>query len=444
MQDCDLIIAAEWLAPVVPTGVVYARGAVAVRDGRVLAVGEKTSITRDWNARETVERPGCLLTPGLINTHTHAAMTLMRGAADDVPLAEWLSQHIWPLEGEHVSADMVRDGTRLAMAEMIRGGITCFNDMYFFPDTVAEMASAARMRASVGLIVIDFETVWARDANEYLAKGMAVYDEYAGNPLITCQFAPHAPYSVSDATLRRIHTLADQLDIGVHIHLHETTAELRDYLDNHGQRPFAHLQDIGMVNANLLAVHMTALSDEEIAAAGAAGISVAHCPESNLKLASGMAPVAKLLAAGANVALGTDGAASNNDLDLIGEMRTAALLGKGVSGDASALPATTVLEMATINGARALGLEEHCGSIEAGKWADISCIDLRGLHTTPTYDPVAALVYSASRTDVCDVWVAGKPLLTDGELTTIDEAAVRERTQEWAARIHKSIKARSS
>lgn len=409
--------------------------ATAVSNGRIVAVGPRDAVSAQWQARESVDRPDGMLIPGLINAHTHAAMSLMRGVADDTPLETWLNDHIWPLEAEHVTAEMVRDGTRLAMAEMIRGGVTCFNDMYFFPDIVAEAASAARMRASVGLIVIEFETAWAASADEYLSKGMAVYDEFAANPLISMQFAPHSPYTVSEETLARIHTQADQLDIPVHTHLHETAGEIALQVESRGERPFAQLERLGMLNTGLLAVHMTQLTDNEIEAAGRARISVVHCPESNMKLASGIAPVAKLIAAGVCVALGTDGAASNNDLDMIGEMKTAALLGKIAANDASALSAHTVLEMATINGARALGIDDQTGSLEVGKWADIACIDFTGVHTAPIYDPVSTLVYSADRNDVRDVWVAGKPLLENRTLTTIDEAATLSRAREWGGRI---------
>ena len=366
-------------------------------------------------------------------------MALFRGIADDLPLEQWLQQHIWPLEGAHVTADFVRDGARLAMAEMLRGGTTCFNDMYFYPDVVAESAIDARMRASLGLIVIDFPTVWAADADEYLKKGVAVYDQFAGHPLVSLQFAPHSTYAVGEDTLARVRVQADQLDIGIHTHLHETAAEVSAHGERHGERPFAQLRRQGFVNGTLLAAHMVHADDAEIAAAGDSGMSVAHCPESNLKLASGIADVPRLLDAGVNVALGTDGAASNNDLDMIGEMRTAALLAKTKAGDASVVPAATVLEMATRNGARALGIEQHTGSLEPGKWADIACIRLDRPHTAPCTDPLSALVYSAGRDDVSDVWVAGRPVLENRKLLTIDEDAVVARAREWAQRFQATM-----
>ncbi|MFK8052047.1 MAG: TRZ/ATZ family hydrolase [Woeseiaceae bacterium] len=438
MKNCDLLVSAGWVATVGGNNGTIRRGSVAVSDGKIIDVGTQAELRDRWQPRETIERPRSVLIPGLINSHTHAAMSLFRGIADDLPLQTWLTDHIWPAEARHISADMVRDGTRLAMAEMIRSGTTCFNDMYFFPDTVAEAASEARMRTSIGLIVIEFETAWAKTPDEYLQKAMAVYDAFAQNPLVTMQFAPHSPYAVSEETLQRIHTQADQLDIGVHTHLHETAGEIDTHLAERSERPFAQLDRIGLINNSLVAVHMTQLTDEEIARSANRGISVIHCPESNLKLASGMAPIAKLIAAGVNVALGTDGAASNNDLDMLGEMKTAALLGKGVAQDASAMSASQVLEMATLNGAKALRLDDSIGSLETGKWADMVCVDLDTLHTTPTFDPISCLVYSAGRDNVTDVWVAGRQLLNEKALTTIDEQAVKTRARDWEQRVQAS------
>ena len=434
MQTCDLILAAHWVAPVDGQRRLIENGAVVIDGGRIAAVDTQDAITAQWDARKRVDRPDALLTPGFVNAHTHAAMALFRGIADDVPLDTWLNQHIWPLEAQHVTPDFVRDGTRLAMAEMLRGGITCFNDMYFFPDVVAEAVIEARMRASIGLIVIDFPTVWADDPDGYLKKAVAVYDSHARHPLVSFQFAPHSPYAVSEETLARVRVQADQLDIGVHTHLHETAAEVANHVADRDERPFSQLDRQGFVNQTLLAAHMVHIDEDEIARAGASGMSVVHCPESNLKLASGMAPVTALVEAGVNVALGTDGAASNNDLCLIGEMRTAALLAKAESGNARSLPAETVLEMATINGARALGIDADTGSLEPGKWADITCIALDRPHTTPCPDPLSTLVYAAGNGDVSDVWVAGRAVLEQRKLVTIDEDAVLSRARDWAAR----------
>ncbi|MEM7765307.1 MAG: TRZ/ATZ family hydrolase [Pseudomonadota bacterium] len=438
MQQCDLLLTARWVVTVDDDNRVLDNAGLAIRGGRIVAIDSEDSLRRQWQAREHIDCGRAALLPGLVNTHTHAAMSLFRGIADDVPLETWLNEHIWPLEGQHANADFVRDGTRLAIAEMIRSGTTCFNDMYFCPDVVAEVANEARIRASIGLIVIEFPTVWASGPDEYLSKAMQVYDAHAADTLLSMQFAPHSTYAVTEATLKRVRTQADQLDIGVHIHLHETVAEVQQHAAQHGERPFATLDRLGLVNDRLLAVHMTQLSSDEIARAAERGISIAHCPESNMKLASGSAPVADLISAGVNVALGSDGAASNNDLDLFGEMRSAALLGKVTSADASRPSAAEVLRMATAGGATALGIDEVTGSLSAGKSADVIAVRMDQPHTTPCFDPVGAIVYAAGRSDVSDVWVAGRRLMNARQLTTIDESSILERAVEWQSRLGKA------
>jgi 5-methylthioadenosine/S-adenosylhomocysteine deaminase len=362
-------------------------------------------------------------------------MSLMRGLADDLPLMNWLNEHIWPAEGKWVSSDFVRDGTRLAMAEMLRGGTTCFNEMYFFPDEVARQVEHAGMRAVVGLIVIDFPTAWAQDAEEYINKGIALNDELKHSPLIRTAFAPHGPYTVSDAPLQKVVMYAEELDIPIHMHIHETVAEIEGSLAQYGKRPLARLDELGLLGPRLLAVHMTQLEETEIVRLAETNSSVVHCPESNLKLASGFCQVQKLIDAGVNVALGTDGAASNNDLDMFGEMRTAALLAKGVAGDASALPAAEALEMATLNGARALGLGEVCGSLVSGKAADIVAVKMDDLETQPLYHAISQLVYATGRDKVTDVWVAGRHLLKERRLTTLDEEAILASVRQWREKI---------
>jgi 5-methylthioadenosine/S-adenosylhomocysteine deaminase len=435
MEKVDTLIKARWVAPVAPAGGVLTNHAVAIRQGRILDLLPIEDALERYEASEQVDRPGHLLIPGLVNAHTHAAMTLLRGLADDLALMDWLRHHIWPAEQRWVSAEFVEHGAELAMAEMLLSGTTTFSDMYFFPEVVARTAARIGMRASVGMILIKFPTVWAGDPAEYLRKGLALRDEYKGHPLVSTTFAPHAPYTVDDEYLVKIRRLADELEVPVQTHLHETAEEVLGSVVDCGARPLARLDRLGLVSPMLMAVHMTQLENGEIDRLAAAGSSVVHCPESNLKLASGFCPVAELLAAGVNVCLGTDGAASNNDLDMIGEMRTAALLAKGVAGRADAVTARQTLEMATINGARALGLAESIGSIETGKWADLCCVDLERPATWPVYDPVAQLVYAASRDQVEDVWVAGRRLVADGRLTRIDEAAIVARAGAWRDRI---------
>jgi 5-methylthioadenosine/S-adenosylhomocysteine deaminase len=434
MQDADLIVLPRWLVPVEPAGVVLEDHALVVRGGRIADVLPAARARQSWQARETLALPRHALAPGLVNLHTHAAMTLLRGLADDLPLMEWLQGHIWPAEGQHVSRAFCDDGVRLACAEFIRGGITCFNDMYMFPEATAAIASAAGLRSAVGLIVLDFPTAWAQPG-EYVHKGLELHDRLKGEPLVRTVFAPHAPYTVSDAPLREVRKYAAELGIPIHMHVHETADEVDQAVKATGKRPWQRLKDLGLVGPDLIAVHMTQLTDAEIADCAQHGVTVAHCPESNLKLASGFCPVDKLLKAGVNVALGTDGAASNNDLDLLGEMRTAALLAKGVAGDARALPAPAALHMATLAGARALGLDQEIGSLKAGKAADFIALDLSEASAQPLYNVISQIVYASARHNVTDVFVAGRALMRAGELLTVDEPAAIAAAQAWRAKI---------
>ncbi len=435
MITVDTLLHCRWIAPVEPVAQVLEHHTLVIHEGRILDLLPSDRARASYRATMEHELDTHLLIPGFVNAHTHAAMSLLRGLADDLPLHEWLNGHIWPAESRWVNEEFVHDGTQLAMAEMLRGGTTCFNDMYYFPNVTARAASGCGMRACIGLIVIDFPTVWAADSAEYISKGLAVHDHYHGDPLIRTLFAPHAPYTVSDAPLSHLRILADELDLGIHMHVQETAGEVDQAVELTGKRPLVRLHELGLVAPDLLAVHMTQLTSEEIAEFAAAGAHVVHCPESNLKLASGICPAQALLAAGINVALGTDGAASNNDLDMIGEMRTAALLGKIASNDASALPAYTVLRMATLNGAIALGLGDQIGSLVKGKWADLAAINLDTLETQPLFDPVSQLVYASSREQVTDVWVAGVQLLKKRQLTTLDGADILERAHAWQRRI---------
>ena len=435
MEQVDTLINARWIIPVEPHETVLEHHSLALRDGRIAALLPQAEAAARYRAAAVVELAAHALIPGLINAHTHAAMSLLRGLADDLPLMEWLQEHIWPAEGAWVSPEFVRDGTELAVAEMLRGGTTCFNDMYFFPDETARSAAAAGMRAVVGMILIDFPTAWAQNADDYLSKGLAVHDEFRHHPLISTAFAPHAPYTVSDAPLQRVQTLAEELDVPIHMHIHETEHEVTEAAQQNGLRPLARLEQLGLLSPHLLGVHMTQLSDGEINAYGRAGGHVVHCPESNLKLASGFCPVQRLLEAGVNLALGTDGAASNNDLDMFSEMRSAALLAKAVARRASAVPAARALAMATLGGARALGLEEETGSLVAGKAADVVAVNLGEAETQPVYHPVSQLVYACGRDKVTDVWVAGRHVLKDRVLTTVDEHDILAKAQAWQQKI---------
>ena len=410
----QFLVSARWVVPVEPAGAVLEHHAVAVRDGAIEAVVPAQAGTR-FDDYERIDLPDHVLIPGLVNAHTHAAMSLMRGMSDDLPLMRWLQEHIWPAETMHVSPEFVRDGTALACAEMLRGGITCFNDMYYFPEAALEAAQAAGMRAALGLIVIDFPTAYASDPADYLRKGFELRDRSREDPLVSFCLAPHAPYTVSDATFRQIATFAAELDLPVHVHLHETEHEIERSLAEHGVRPLERLRRLGLLGPGLIAVHAVHLQEDEIQLLAREGCSVAHCPSSNLKLASGFAPIEALRNAGVNICLGTDGAASNNRLDILNEMRTAALLAKAVARDASAFPEHAALRAATLGGARALGLGARIGSIEPGKRADLVAVALRGPELTPCYDPVSHLVYAAGREHVTHVWVDGEQRIANGE-----------------------------
>ena len=434
-EPADTVIEARWVIPIEPARDVLADHSVVISGDRITAILPTVEARAKYQARQRFELAGHALIPGLINLHTHAAMTLMRGLADDLTLMDWLNQHIWPAEMKHVSEQFVYDGTRLACAEMLRGGVTCFNDMYFFPQAAARAARDAGMRAGLGLIVIEFPTPYAADAQDYLSKGLALRDELRNEPLLSFCLAPHAPYTVSDKSLRQIATFASELDLPVHMHVHETVAEIEQSLKEHGVRPLQRLADLGLLGPGLIAVHTVHLEPREIELFAQHGCHVAHCPSSNLKLASGLAPVRALLAAGVNVALGTDGAASNNRLDMFAEIRLAALLAKGITGDATALPAWQALEMATLGAARALGFDNKIGSLRPGKFADLAAVRLDDIETSPCYDPLSHLVYAAGREQVSHVWVNGKLVLDDRQLTTIDTQEVIATAAYWRARI---------
>lgn len=434
-QAIDLLLTPRWLIPVEPAGVVLEQHAVAIDDGKVVAILPADEAHARFQPARQRGLDQHVLLPGLVNLHCHAAMTLLRGVADDLPLMDWLQNHIWPAEGRHVSPQFVHDGTLLACAEMLRGGVTCFNDMYFFPEAAIEAALSAGMRIAAGITVLEFPTPYATDAQDYLSKGLATRDRFRGEPLVAFTIAPHAPYTVSDATFRNVLTLSEQLGLPIHVHLHETAGEVSDSLRDHGLRPIERLERLGLLSPNLIAIHAVHLDAMDIERLAHHGCSVGHCPTSNLKLASGIAPIAKLLAAGVNVGIGTDGAASNNRLDSMAEMRLAALLAKGASGDATALPAHQAISAATLGGARALGIDGQTGSILPGKCADLCALRIDDLALAPCYDVASHVVYAMGREHVSDVWIDGRERVTDGRLVGLDIADLAQRAQTWRYRI---------
>jgi 5-methylthioadenosine/S-adenosylhomocysteine deaminase len=435
LQEVDSIIQARWLVPMTDKGLVLENHSLIVQHNMIREILPNDEALNYFQSKNIYKLDQHIVIPGLINSHGHAAMSLLRGFADDMPLKAWLEEKIWPAEGLWVNEKFVSDGAELAIAEMLLSGTTTFTDMYFFPDHVAKAAVKNNIRAHLASPVLDFPTVWAQNAEEYIHKAMELHDNYKNNEHVYVGFGPHAPYTVSDEPLRKIATLASELDIVIHMHVHETAHEVEESLSKDGRRPLARLHDLGLLIPNLQCVHMTQLTDEEIALLADTGASVVHCPASNLKLASGSCPVTRLLNKDINVALGTDGCASNNELNMLNEMRLAALMGKGVADDAGSSTAWDVLSMATINGARQMGLGDQIGTLESGKFADITAVNLNQINSMPVYNAVASLVYSAQASQVSHVWVGGQLNVENGDLCNMNQDALIAKAQQWSDKI---------
>lgn len=418
-----------------PAGKVLEDCSVIINNGKIAAILPDREARRRFSATATYQLPNCALMPGLVNTHGHGAMSLLRGLADDLPLHPWLNDHIWPTEGRWVSEEFVRDGTELAIAEMLLSGTTCFSDMYFFPDQVAAVARHAGIKAQVAFPVLEFPSTWARTAEEYIHKGLALYDDLKDDSLISIAFGPHAPYTVTDETLHKVVALAGELDAAIHIHLHETAGEVEEALAGEGRRPLDKLLTFGALGPQTQCAHMTQVSPSDLEALQRTGAHVLHCPHSNMKLASGFCPTQELLDGGVNVALGTDGAASNNSLSLFSAMNLASLIAKGLTGNAGALGAKQSLAMATINGALALDRKTETGSIETGKAADLIAVDLSALQSQPLYNPVSQLVYTDCSRQVSHVWVNGRLLVAEGKLQTLDHDQLIDKARYWQQKI---------
>ncbi len=439
MQQVQTLIHGNCIVPVNDAAAdderVLSNHTIAIQDGRIIDVLNTEGAKQKYTSASSIDYKHHIIIPGLINSHTHAAMSLFRGLAKDLPLMEWLQNHIWPAEQKWVNEEFVQVGTQLAIAEMLRGGVTCFNDMYFYAETTAHEVTKSGMRALIGMILLDFPTQYAKDADDYFAKGLALHDQYKAHPLVKCAFAPHAPYTVSNSPLERVAMLANELVLPVHIHLHETEEEISQSLDQYNMRPIQRLHEIGLINSNLLAVHMTHLQDDEMDLIAEHSANIVHCPQSNQKLASGFCQVQKLADKNVNITIGTDSCASNDDLDVLSEMHSAALLAKAVANDAAAFPAYEVLRSATINAAKAFGMDQDIGSLEIGKSADLCVIDIETLEALPMYEPIGKLVYATQRNQVTDVWVAGKQLLSDRKLLTMDQTEILAKTLEWNKKI---------
>ena len=434
-EAVDKLISARWVLPMTPNSAVLDHHSIAISGTRIVDVCPAETARQRYRATETKDLGDQLLMPGLINAHGHAAMTLLRGLGNDLPLMEWLQEHMWPAEARFVDESFVADGTQLAIAEMLRTGTTCFSDMYFFPDTIAETAQNHGMRVQACSPILDFPTNWGSGPEDYIQKALALNDRMRNSNLVTVAFGPHAPYTVSDEPLKQIATLAEEVDLPVQIHVHETAGEIDDHINSHGLRPTRRLAELGLMSPRTQCVHMTQVDEHDLNLLTETGAHVLHCPEANMKLASGACPVRTLLDAGVNLALGTDGAASNNNLDLFGEMQSAALLAKLTSMDASAAGASDILRMATINGARALGIDDRVGTLEPGKQADLIAVNLGDILAQPVYDPLAHLVYNTSGRQVTHSWIAGEARLIDGELQRMDLNGLRARVQDWQQRI---------
>ncbi|MDF1831252.1 MAG: TRZ/ATZ family hydrolase [Porticoccaceae bacterium] len=435
IENIDILINAGWLIPVVPRNTVLRGCSVAIHEGKIIALLPSGEAQQRFNAVRQYNLTDSLLIPGLINAHGHSAMTLLRGYADDQSLHTWLNESIWPAEGRWMSEEFVYDGAELAIAEMLLGGTTCFNDMYFFPDQTARAARKNNIKCQLAFPVLEFPSAWARNADEYIHKGLALRDELRDDSRISIAFGPHAPYTVNDLALEKIATLAGELDAPIHIHLHESANEIAQSMAEHGRRPIERLQQLGLLTPLTQCVHMTQLIASDIALLSESGSHVIHCPTSNLKLGNGFCPLETLQETGINIALGTDSAASNNDLNMLSEARNAALIAKGVSGNPELLPAHEALELATINSARALGIDHETGSIEVGKAADLVAINLANIASQPLYNALSQLIYTDSTRHISHTWVDGKLLVENGQLLNIDQDELISKAQNWQTKI---------
>ncbi len=432
MNTCDLLISAPWVLPVAPDNTVLDDHALAVSDGQIVALGLRATLEAQYQANERIALTDHILLPGLVNAHGHGAMSLLRGAGEDQPLKAWLEETIWPMEAALVNHEFVRLGTELAIAEMLLSGTTTFSDMYFLPEVVGEVAAEQGIRVQLAFPIIEFPNVWSENAEEAIHKGLALFNKFRHHERVNVAFGPHSAYSVSTADLERVGMYTAELEIPIHMHLHETAVEVADARASNGGNSWVEqLHAIGLLGPHFQAVHMTQLSDTELGLIADTGTEVVHCPTSNLKLASGYCPVTQLHQHGVTVGLGTDGAASNNRLDMFDEARLAALLAKHHEQDAAAGNAPDVLKMATYDGARVLGIEELTGSLEVGKQADFITVDSTALGMLPLYNPFAALIHGNAGNAVDNVFIGGEALVKDGQLTKLSLRELAQRVQTW-------------
>jgi 5-methylthioadenosine/S-adenosylhomocysteine deaminase len=435
MIEADLIIRAGHILKMDAALAVIEDGAVAVADGKVLAVGSAQDILKRYSSGNVLGGPDTVAFPGLVNTHTHSPMVFFRGLADDIFLREWLEKHIWPAEKKWLSPQFVTDAVELACLEMLKAGITAFNDMYFYGNEIAAASRKMGMRAFVGAGIVDFATGTGAGAEDYFANAEALIRSWKGDELITPCIAPHSIYACGPDTLKKTKEISERFGVPIHIHLSETQWEVGQVKTLYNKRPVEYLDSIGFLDKTVLAAHCVWVDDREIRILGKKKVNVSHCMESNLKLASGFAPVTTMLAEGIKVTFGTDGAASNNDLNLLSEMSTTAKVHKALTSNPTVLDTRTVLLMATRWGAEALDLGRTVGSIEEGKDADIVIADLKKPHLTPMYDVYSHIVYSMNSADIDTVIIKGRVVVRNGDLTTADESEIMGKAVEWGKRI---------
>jgi 5-methylthioadenosine/S-adenosylhomocysteine deaminase len=437
-KNASIIISASWIFTSNSEGQLLSDYSIVIENDKIIDLVPQDKVFDEYEANDTYQLTDHILIPGLINTHTHAAMSLFKGFADDLPLQDWLNDYIWPAEKEFINSSFVKDGSILALSEMIKSGVTTFNDMYFFPDATAEAVKELGVRSNIGLVVLDFPTNYATDPEDYLLKGFEFRDKWRNEELITTSIAPHAPYSVSDEAFTLINTYSEELSINIHTHLHETQWEIEDSIEKYGITPVQRLNNLGIIGPSLMAVHCVHLNDQDMATLAKNKVSIVHNPSSNMKLGSGISDIAKMLKQNLNISLGTDSSASNNRIDIMEEMRLAALLIKGSTKSPESFSANEAIKMATINGAKALGLESIIGSIEKNKKADLVAIDLNSIENQPIYNPLTTLVYSSSRSDVSYVWIDGEIKLKDKKLVKIDEERIIQLAKKWQRKLKKT------
>ena len=437
-RKIDYLISPKWVAPVIPRSCILEDYSVAVSGNTISKILPTYEALRVFREIPNFSLPDQLLTPGFINVHAHSSMSLLRGIADDRHMMDWLSNWIWPIEAKLVNPNFVLDGTQLAGVEMIMGGTTTVADNYFFPDASSSAFASLGMRAQIGIPILKFNNKWARDEKDHFEKCLTILDQQQDNPLQSLCLSPHAPYSVSDKGFLRVAELAEKKNLKVQLHLHETSQEIQESLDETGLRPLARIESLGILNGRLQAIHLTQLTMDEIDRLAKNKVHVGHCPESNMKLGSGVCPIGDLLAKKINVAIGTDSPASNNDLDMLQEVRTASFLSKAVTGNATQISADDCLEMITLNGAKFLGLEQKIGSIEVGKLADLTAIDMSSIVLKPVYNPVSHLIYNCTSANVSNVWIDGKQILQNKKLVGFRMPELERKVEKWKEKI-KSI-----